>query len=97
MTDIAEKIAGCSGGQKCYWEVVCAINGGDSRATAVAVQKFLGSDGSVCAQRRRRMRTRRRSTLLRSTTARASAQRGQRRPSTRSADEDRPQRSNLRV
>ena len=49
MTDIAEKIAGCSGGQKCYWDAVRAINGGDSRAKAVAVQKFLDSDGNVCS------------------------------------------------
>ena len=49
MTDIAEKIAGCSGGQKYNWEAVRAINGGGSRATAVAVQKLLDSDGSVCS------------------------------------------------
>jgi len=49
MRDIAEKVAGCSGGQKCYLEVVRAINRGDSRATAVAVQEFLDSDGNVCS------------------------------------------------
>jgi exonuclease III len=50
VTYMTEKIAGCSGGQKCYWEAVRAINSGDdSRATAVAVQKFLDSDGNVCS------------------------------------------------
>ena len=47
--EIADKIESCSGGQKCYWEAVRAINGGDSRATAVAVQKFLDADGNVCS------------------------------------------------
>ena len=47
--EIAKMIEGCSGGQKCYWEAVRAINGGDSRTTAVAVQKFLDSEGNVCS------------------------------------------------
>ena len=49
MMDIAEKIESCSGGQKCYWETMRALNSRDSRATAVAVQKFLDSDGNVCS------------------------------------------------
>ena len=48
MKEIAEKIESCSGGQKDYWEAVRALNGGDSRATAVAVQKFLDADGVEC-------------------------------------------------
>ncbi len=38
-------IDSCSGGQKVFWEAVRAVNGGDSRATTVALQKFL--DGGV--------------------------------------------------
>ena len=49
MTDIAAKIESFSGGQKNYWEAVRALNGGDSRAAAVATQKFLDADGIECA------------------------------------------------
>ena len=48
MEQIFVMIESCSGGQKCYWEAVRALNGGDSRATAVAVQKFLDADGVEC-------------------------------------------------
>ena len=41
-------IDSCSGGQKVFWETVRAVNGGDSRATAVALQKFLDTDGVEC-------------------------------------------------
>ena len=48
MERIVAMIESCSGGQKCYWEALRALNGGDSRATAVAVQKFLDADGVEC-------------------------------------------------
>ena len=48
MEHIVAMIESCSGGQKCNWEAVRALNGGDSRATAVAVQKFLDADGVEC-------------------------------------------------
>jgi hypothetical protein len=48
MKDIVAKIESCSGGQKDHWETVRALNGGDSRATAVAMQKFLDADGVEC-------------------------------------------------
>ena len=38
---IAKMVAEADGGTRCYWEAVRAINGSDSRAQAVAVQKFL--------------------------------------------------------
>ena len=46
---IVSMIESCSGGQKVYWEAVRALNGDDSRATAVALQKFLDADGVECA------------------------------------------------
>ena len=48
MEEIVAMFESCSAGQKCYWEAVRALNGGDSRATAVAVQKFLDADGVEC-------------------------------------------------
>ena len=48
LKDIVEKIQSCSDGQKDYWEVVRALNGGDSRTTMVAMQKFLDADGVEC-------------------------------------------------
>ena len=45
MEQIVAMIESCSGGQKCYWKALRTLNGGDSRATAVAVQKFLDADG----------------------------------------------------
>jgi hypothetical protein len=48
LTFIAEKLAFCHHGEGDYWEAVRAINNGDTRATAVAVQRFLDGDGKVC-------------------------------------------------
>ena len=48
VAHIADQVAKAEGGQKSFWEAVRAINGGDSRAAAVAVQKFLDEDGSLC-------------------------------------------------
>ena len=45
---IIAMIDSCSGGQKVFWETVRAVNGGDSRATTVALQTFLG-DAFECA------------------------------------------------
>ena len=98
MTDIAEKTAGCSGGQKYYWEAVRAINGGDSRATAVAVQKFLDSDGSLCSTPAENADAAAKHFTKVYNDARApGGGSGSRRLGQAETDEDRPRRSHLRV
>lgn len=44
---IASQLENVEGGQKSNWEAARAINGGDSRAATVAIQKFLDDDGNL--------------------------------------------------
>ncbi len=46
--NIVAMIGGFSGGQKVFWETLRAVSDGDSRATTVALQKFLDTDAVEC-------------------------------------------------